>query len=585
MATLIVLASFISIVLSKLKLPSLIGFLIAGIVIHNYIEAPEGTADVISIFSNLGLIMLMFTIGMEIDLTKMKNQGRFAVLIAIVQIPTMLFVGMIFGSAMGFDSVKALTMGAIFSGASTAVVLAVLKSNNALDQSKMDILVLVMIIEDISQVIMISVLTPMMQGGDLSTDDLIILILNIAIFMILCFTLGLKIIPRIIDWIYERSNDELISLLCIGILFVFALLANFSGLSVAIGAFLTGVMVGMSRPKQVVEEFVDPLKTLFMAMFFISVGLGVEIESLMNNIPMIVLIYIVFASFMFIAVNIGYWVADGDPLSGWISAAAMCTMGEFAFIISKMAKDATVFDDALYSSIIGAAILSMIMLPLIVNTSKKTYAAINRICPGPVRKFAGFMNAERDLMYSGLTYASRRSKERFNRALTNAAFLILLIIVIECVFFFAYDPLSEWLTNHFGSEAYLWKLAILFVNIIVLLLPCRRLAGFIRFTLYYVEKGKNHLSTMTRHPEIPPNFFENYSSLAVGAAMTLVIVIIVPNGIGNFMHFVILVPALLLVVLLQTRKYKKGRSQYDTETDTSESLEEGNVSETEGQEE
>ena len=184
MAVLIVLASFTSIVLSKLRLPSLVGFLVAGILVANYIDAPEGTEDVVSIFSNLGLIMLMFAIGMEIDISKMKIQGKFAIAIAIIQIPVMLFSGLIAGSAMGYNTVQAITLGAVLSGASTAVVLAVLKANDVLDQGKMDILVLVMVIEDISQVIMLSVLTPMMKGESMSTDDMIVLILSIALFMV-----------------------------------------------------------------------------------------------------------------------------------------------------------------------------------------------------------------------------------------------------------------------------------------------------------------------------------------------------------------------------------------------------------------
>ena len=558
MATLIVLASFISIALSKLKLPSLVGFLVAGIIIANYIELPEGSEDVISTFSNLGLIMLMFAIGMEIDLKKMKTQGKFAVIIAIVQIPTMLFVGIIAGSMMGFGSVQAITFGAILSGASTAVVLAVLKTNNVLDQSKMDILVLVMIIEDISQVIMISVLTPMMKGDSMSTDALIVLIINIVVFMVLCFTLGLRIVPRILDWVYERTNDELISLLCVGILFVFALLANLSGLSVAIGAFLCGVMVGMSRPKHVVEHYIDPLKSLFMAMFFISVGMEVSVDSLLDNIPMIIAIYLLFASFMFIAVNIGYWVANGNPLSGWISAAAMCTMGEFAFIISKQALDYNLFDQSLYSSIVGAAIVSMFILPFLVGSAEKTYNAIGRICPKPVKSAAGFMTTERDLMYRGLTFASRKSKERFRKALTNTLFLMLLVVLIECAFFFAYDPLSEWLTKNFGADEHTWRLVILFVNIIVLLEPCRRLAKFLRFTFYFVEKGKKQISSWNRDEKLPPNFFENFSALAVGAFVTVVIVIFVPNGIDNFTHIIVLLIVLALTVVAQGMKYKNG---------------------------
>ena len=569
MAILIVIASFSSILLSKLKLPSLVGFLVAGIIIANYIELPEGADDVVSIFSNLGLIMLMFAIGMEIDISKLKTQGKFALFIAIIQIPVMLFAGIIMGSAMGFGSVQSITLGAILSGASTAVVLAVLKSNDVLDQNKMDILVLVMIIEDISQVIMISILTPMMEGGNLSTDALLVLIIDIIIFMVLSFALGLKIIPRVIDWVYERSNNELISLMCIGLLFVFALLANTVGLSVAIGAFLTGVMVGMSRPKRVVEEFIDPLKTLFMAMFFISVGMEVSVNSLADNIPMIIMIYVLFALCMFIAVNTGYWVAGGTARNGWISALSMCTMGEFAFIISKQALNYGVFDNSMYSSIIGAAIVSMIILPVLVRTSNRSYDAMNKVCPGRIKRFYEFMCRQRDLLYHGLTVASTRSRERFNKGLTNSAFLIVLIIIIEVAFFLMYTPVSTWLAKNMGSDEYTWRLIILFLNIVALMEPCRRLAKFLRLTLYIIEKGRDHIETESDRMD-SPKVVDYYSTLTVATAITFTIVLIVPNGIDNLMHVVILAQALLLTIIIQVHRYNKQKRNLKTESETDE---------------
>ena len=549
MAILIVLAAFASIVLSKLKLPSLVGFLVAGIIIANYIELPEGTEDVVSIFSNLGLIMLMFAIGTEIDIYKLKIQGKFAISIAIVQIPVMIFAGILAGSMMGFNTVQSLSFGAILAGASTAVVLAVLKSSNVLDQEKMDILVIVMIIEDISQVILISILTPMMQGEDMSSDSLITLIISIVLFMVACFTLGLKIIPRIIDWFYERSNDELISLLCIGLLFVFALLANTVGLSVAIGAFLTGVMVGMSRPKHVVEHFVDPLKTLFMAMFFISVGMEVSVESLAENVPTILLFYGIFAVCMFIAVNIGYWV----------SAFSMCTMGEFAFIISKQALDYHVFEQSVYSSVVGAAIVSMIMLPFLVRSSDKTLAAAGKICPGFLKRIGGAISKQRDHAYRGFAAASYKTKDRFSKAITNSAFLVALIVLIEVFFFYAYDPLSDWLTTNYGYDEQTWRIGILVVNILILLEPCRRLSKIMRFTLYLVEKGKKQIGV--KQDKVAA--YESFSSLAFGAAMTLVIVILVPNGIDSLLHVVILLALFIVISIIQSLMFRRGRKSKD----------------------
>jgi len=570
MATLIVLAAFISIILSKIKLPSLVGFLVAGILIANYMDLPKGTEEVVTTFSNLGLIMLMFAIGLEIDMGRLRTQGKFAVLIAIIQIPVMLFSGIIAGSFLGYNSVQSITLGAILSGASTAVVLAVLKSNEVLDKGKMEILILVMIIEDISQVIMISILTPMMKGEDLSTDGMITLIISIVLFMVLCFTLGLKIVPKILNWFYERTNDELISLLCIGILFVFALLAQSIGLSVAIGAFLTGVMVGMSKPKHVVEQFVDPLKTLFMAMFFISVGMEVSIDSLSQNIPTILMFYGIFAVCMFIAVNTGYWVANGDTRNGWVSAMAMCTMGEFAFIISKQALDYGVFDQSFYSSIIGAAIVSMIVLPVLVRTSEKTYNVANRICPGPLRKLGAFATKQRDLLYHGLAVISYKSKDNFSKGLTNAFFLVILIVIIEITFFCLYDPLSAWLTDNYGMGNYDWRVVILFANVIILLEPCRRLAKFLRFALYIMEKGRDHLESMSHSKPKAPIVYEYFSTLTVGAMMTMAITIIVPNGMDSLIHVIVLLAVLAGTIVFQIVRYRRAVANSETDQDASE---------------
>ena len=143
MAILIILASFASITLGKLRLPSLIGFLLAGTIIANVLDFPEEANEIVEVFSNLGLIFLMFSIGMEIDIHKLKFQGRFAIVVTAVQIPMMFICGMVAGGFFGLDLVQSLVLGAILSGSSTAVVLAVQKSTNVLDQDSVDIIVLI----------------------------------------------------------------------------------------------------------------------------------------------------------------------------------------------------------------------------------------------------------------------------------------------------------------------------------------------------------------------------------------------------------------------------------------------------------
>ena len=145
-----------SIALSKLRLPSLVGFLVAGIIINNYIDLPSEAEEVVSIFSNLGLIMLMFSIGMEIDVRKLKSQGKFAVIVAAVQLPLIVIGGVVVGTMLGFNMLQSITLGCVISGSSTAVVMAILKANGKLSTEDLESLVLIVIMEDIGQVIMLS---------------------------------------------------------------------------------------------------------------------------------------------------------------------------------------------------------------------------------------------------------------------------------------------------------------------------------------------------------------------------------------------------------------------------------------------
>ena len=153
------LAAICSIVFNKLKLPPLIGYIVAGIILVNILfiyqdeETISAEEEIISLLKDMGLVMLMFCIGLEINIKKIRKQGSFAILVAVIQLPLMVFGGFIAGTFLGFDMTQSIVLGAIISGSSTAVVMAVLKSQNRLDKEHIEMLVLITIMEDIGQVI------------------------------------------------------------------------------------------------------------------------------------------------------------------------------------------------------------------------------------------------------------------------------------------------------------------------------------------------------------------------------------------------------------------------------------------------
>ena len=561
MATLVLLAAFLSIVMSRLKFPPLIGFLAAGIIIANYLNLGEGAEDVVEVFSELGLIMLMFSIGMEIDLRKLKKQGRFAIVVALVQLPLMVIGGVLAGTFLGFDTLQSICLGCIISGSSTAVVMAVLKSQGTLDKENIETLVLITIMEDIGQVIMLSMLTPMLVGSEMSADDLALLIIQIAIFMIACFTAGLLIVPRVIDWMYKRSNDELISLLCLGGLFTLCYAGTKMGLSVAIGAFLMGIIVGTSRPKDAVEHFVEPLKSLFMAMFFISVGMEVTLSSLADNIGLIFIIFAVFAVCKSATVYLGYWIGNGDNRIGFISAISLCAMGEFAFIIAKQALDNGVVDINFYSSVIGAALVSMITLPIFTRYADRTFTGLEKYTPAPIKGIGHKLTAIRDSVYSSLENVATGTKEAFSKGLANIYFDAFLIIIIEVLFFFSYDLLTEWLVTHFGGQEVWWRTGIVAVNFLILLIPCKGLISNLRLVLYIMDVGKRKAAESMNLSENESKFYEFINPMILAGALDILIIIVVPNNLGTIYHVVVAILVLIILVMYHLWKMifkKKG---------------------------
>ena len=167
MTCLTLLAGLCSVVFSKLKMPPIIGYLSAGIIIANFMTIPESSEYIVEILSDIGLVMLMFCIGLEINISKLKSNGKVAIIASVVQLPLMIVLGYAAGFLLGLDTISALTLGAIISGSSTAVLTAVLKLQDKITKEATEVLILVIIIEDIAQVIILSIISPMFSGASM----------------------------------------------------------------------------------------------------------------------------------------------------------------------------------------------------------------------------------------------------------------------------------------------------------------------------------------------------------------------------------------------------------------------------------
>ena len=548
------LAGVCSIVFNRLKLPPLIGYLVAGIVIANVLSVNAIGEEAVEMLSDFGLVLLMFCIGLEINLKKIKKQGSFAITVAVVQLPLMVLGGMAAGSMMGYNSVQSIALGAIISGSSTAAVLAVLQSQKKLSKEEIDMLVLITIMEDIGQVVMLSMLTPVLAGSSMEITDLAILIASIAIFMIVSLALGLKYIPKAINWISDNVSDEVLLILSVGLAFGMAWLATVAGLSMAIGAFLMGMIMSGCRKSKDINRSIEPMKDLFMAMFFISVGMEVHLDTLVQNIATILIFYLLFLCLKSSTVFLGYWIGGEQGRNGFIAAVSLTAMGEFAFIISKEALEYGVVDESFYTSVIGAALISMIALPIISRYTDRVWDWFSARSPKSVGKAISKVNRFRDGIYEDVRIASNVSKKAVRRGTRSTYINFILIIIIEIVFASIMSPVSSMLSDAVGGSSHIWQLALTVLNFLALIPPTVLIISGLKhidgLVIYGIDKnGETSRSLLYKE-------LMTVNTLIAVAATDLFIVALTPSPLDITEQLIMLAVAIAIFIGIYLRMTK-----------------------------
>ncbi len=562
MAVMLLLAGICAVIFHKIRLPPIVGYLIAGIIIVNVFSDEDFTkifsVETIGVLKNIGLIMLMFGIGTELNFNKVKKAGKFAILVAVIQLPLMVLSGCILGAMIfNLNPTAAITLGAVISGSSTAVVAAVLKSQKRISQEDYDTLILVTIMEDIGQVIILSMITPLFAGAQSDAYELIALIIKIILFMVISIVLGLKVVPRILNWIGDKTNSEILLVLSIGLCFGMAWLSSSIGMSTAIGAFLMGMIVSQSKYAPDIEKKTDPMKAVFMAVFFISIGMEVGINEFIDSLPMAIGIAAIFMISKLVTVFIGYFVGGKRFGISFISSISLMAMGEFAFIISSQAHNSGVVSDNFYFAVIGAAIITMILMPIFANKSFDIADKVeeNKNSDSFIYRVGRRIYGIREDVATKIE-TSPSVGDVVKKNLKKSYFCLLLIVVIQIIFSCASYDITKFFVKlveqfvEFDNIEFVVNICVMTVNFILLTIP----------TSYFIISLKGIGRIMTE--ELEPNATEGekrkraiklrilgVSTFAFVVAIDFIIMAVTPGPFGG-KGTLIVIPIAIIILLL-----------------------------------
>ena len=507
----------------------------------------------------------MFYIGLELNLQKLKKAGKYVIAVAAIQLPLVVFLGYLAGTMMGWSFTASIFLGAVLSGSSTAVVAAVLKSNNIIDEETKDNIILITVMEDIGQVIILTMATPLLSGNSPNLDSTLILVASIILFIGVSIAIGVLLIPKFLNWVGNRYNPESLLIISMGLCFVMALCASSIGLSIAIGSFLMGIIISQCEYSKVIMGRVEPLKEIFMAVFFISIGMEIVPVELLDNLLLIFIIVVIFIVAKGVSATFACYLANSPLKIAFISAASLLAMGEFALIISKTAYDAGAVESWFYTSVIGACLVSMILLPIISRNSVTIYDKAEASAPGWIVRWICKINSIRADIYARASF-SPASRKIASRETLFIALDLGVIVIIEISFYL----ITPFLLNQFGTSVpdtnELIMFIVLIANFLALIPVLNSLIQSLKSISQLMIVGEA-ISKAPKTKEVTPvfTFVQNMSNTLAVAILALMILIIVPISFGTWMYILGLLGCvgLVLIYVIRSKKkssYKKARS-------------------------
>jgi monovalent cation:H+ antiporter-2, CPA2 family len=385
--TLIMIIGGVSAVLfARLRMPAVIGYLAAGIIVGPAFPLHlVQDVDLINFMADLGIILLMFTIGLDFNLKKLKAIGLSAVLAGAIEVTMMIAIGYLLGLALGWGGIEALFLGAVMAGSSTAIIVKVLTETGRIKEEHATTLIGLLIVEDFASVFILALTSPIITGATLTMSSIVVTIITINAFVAISLILGMAVIPRTMDWVGQKYSSETLLLVSLGLCFSLSFISYLLGFSIAIGAFMMGIIISGSRSVHLVVAKTTPIEEMFLAVFFVSIGMLIDPVIIWNNLWVVALIAAVFIIGKFVAVSTGSYAANLEGKKAMTLGLSMVAMGEFAYVIAKMGSEAGVVSTSFYSTIIGASLITMLVLPVSIKRSDRTIWWVVRHLPRGVK--------------------------------------------------------------------------------------------------------------------------------------------------------------------------------------------------------
>ena len=349
--------------IKKARYPPVLGFILIGIAIGPFGFKAVTDLELVDLLAEFGIVILLFVVGLEFSINKLREVGSTALIIGLIEQSIMFFIGFIIGFLLGWNITESLYLAGILAISSTAITLKLLKDAGIMQTKEASTVIGTLIIEDLTAILILVILSNTVRSGAAGVFEVSTTALQTIAFFVITLAVGLKVVPKIIDAVDRLDIDEAPFLTALALGFGLAFLANYLGLSTAIGAFLMGMMIASAPKADAITQKVLPLRDFFGTIFFVSIGMLINISLFPEYAWVSIPIIIVAIVGKFVGNFLGAFLSGHNREGATTIGIMMVPRGEFSFIIAKQGVDLHAVREAIFPVTMIVSFASMVVIP------------------------------------------------------------------------------------------------------------------------------------------------------------------------------------------------------------------------------
>ncbi|CAH0647739.1 MULTISPECIES: cation:proton antiporter [Pseudomonas] len=465
LAVIMLVAGVVTILFHRLKQPVVLGYIVAGFIIGPH-TPPFGLIhdeDTIKTLAELGVIFLMFCLGLEFSLRKLFKVGATAFIAAFLEIVLMIWIGFEIGRWFGWNTMDSLFLGAILAISSTTIIVKALNDLKMKNERFAQLIFGVLIVEDILGIGIIALLSGIAVSGTVSSGEVFSTVGKLSLFMIVALVIGILLVPRLLAYVARFESNEMLLITVLGLCFGFCLLVVKLEYSMVLGAFLIGAIMAESRQLLKIERLIEPVRDLFSAIFFVAIGLMIDPQVLVEYAWPIVVITLAVVLGKMVSCGMGAFIAGNDGRTSLRVGMGLSQIGEFSFIIAALGMTLQVTSDFLYPVAVAVSAITTLLTPYLIRAADPLSQKLGNVVPGRLARVLSLYGEWlRNIQPQG---EGAMLAAMIRRILLQVG--VNLALVIAIFFSGGYfagrigNWLSEWVSDISQQKAMIWGAALL----------------------------------------------------------------------------------------------------------------------------